>query len=176
MCVNSVSFANYTETENFTNTMMTPDQTLKEWKNACDSEMGTLERIKCWKVVDETTMSPDVELIDPKWVLKLKFVEFENGKYITHLKGRVVTKGYVKKRTSDFSSFSPTASQVTLRVILALTAMVVFKSWDLDHMLFHQCTLLKGQKLYLKPIEGYPLPKGKVRKQLKTIYVLIQAP
>ena len=52
MCVNSVSFANYTETENFTNTMMTPDQTLKEWKNACDSEMGTLERIKCWKVVD----------------------------------------------------------------------------------------------------------------------------
>jgi hypothetical protein len=51
--------------------MMTPDQTLKEWKNACDSEMGTLERIKCWKVVDESTMPPDAELIDPKWVLKL---------------------------------------------------------------------------------------------------------
>ena len=35
---------------------------------------------------------------------------------------RVVAKGYLQKRTSDFSSFSPTASQVTLRVILALTA------------------------------------------------------
>jgi hypothetical protein len=73
-------------------------------------------------------MPPDSELIDPKWVLKLKF---ENGKYVKH-KGRVVAKGYLQKRTSDFSSFSPTASQVTLRVILALTAMVGFKSWDLD--------------------------------------------
>jgi hypothetical protein len=157
--------------------MMTPDQTLKEWKNACDSEMGTLERIKCWKVVDESTMPPDAELIDPKWVLKLKFVEFENGKYITHLKGRVVTKGYVKKRTSDFSSFSPPASQVTLKVILPLTVMVGFKSWDLDiACVFMSVPLPKGQNLYLKVIPGYPLPKGKVLKLLKTIYGLIQVP
>ena len=107
-------------------TMIVPD--CKEWMDACDSEMGTLERMKCWEIVDESTMPPDAELIDPKWVLKLKF---ENGKYVKH-KGRVVAKGYLQKRTSDFSSFSPTASQVTLRVILALTAMVGFKSWDLD--------------------------------------------
>ena len=35
-------------------------------------------------------------------------------------------KGYLQKRTFDFSSFSPTATQVTLRVILALTVMVGF--------------------------------------------------
>ena len=101
-------------------TMIVPD--CKEWKYTCDSEMGTLERMKGWEIVDESTMPPDSELIDPKWVLKLKF---ENGKYVKH-KGRVVAKGYLQKRTSDFSSFSPTASQVILRVILALTAMVGF--------------------------------------------------
>ena len=45
---------------------------------------------------------------------------------------RAVAKGYLHKRTSDFSSFPPIASQVTLRVILALTVMLGFKSWDLD--------------------------------------------
>jgi hypothetical protein len=91
---------------------------------------------------------------------------------------RVFAKGYLQKRTSDFNSFSPTASQVILlRVILALTAMLGFKSWDLDATCaFISAPLPKGQKLYLKPIEGYPLPKGKVLKLLKTIYGLIQAP
>ena len=90
---------------------------------------------------------------------------------------RVVAKGYLQKRTSDFSSFSSTAPQVTLRVILALTAMVVFKSWDLDATCaFISASLPKGQKLCEKPIEGYLLPKGKVLKLLKTIYGLIQAP
>jgi hypothetical protein len=63
-----------------------------------------------------------------------------------------------------------------LRVILALTALVGFKSWDLDATCaFISAPLPKGQKLYLKPIEGYPLPKGKVLKLLKTTYGLIQA-
>jgi hypothetical protein len=57
--------------------MMGPD--CKEWKDSCDSETGTLERMKCWQVVDGSTMSPDPELADPKWVLKLKF---ENDKYV----------------------------------------------------------------------------------------------
>jgi hypothetical protein len=171
MSASSVSIANFTEPANFSKAMIAPD--CKEWMDACDSEMATLERMKCWEIVDESTMPPDSELIDPKWVLKLKF---ENGKYVKH-KGRVVAKGYLQKRTSDFSSFSPTASQVTLRVILALTAMVGFKSWDLDATCaFISAPLPKGQKLYLKPIEGYPLPKGKVLKLLKTIYGLIQAP
>ena len=74
---------------------------------------------------------------------------------------RVFAKGYLQKRTSDFNSFSPTASQVILlRVILALTAMVGFKSWDLDvTCAFINAPLSKGQKLCEKPIEGYLLPK-----------------
>jgi hypothetical protein len=90
---------------------------------------------------------------------------------------RVFAKGYLQKRTSDFSSFSPTASQVTLRVILALTAMVGFKSWDLDvTCVFYQCTFAKGTEAVSESIEGYSLPKGKVLKLLKTIYGLIQTP
>ena len=42
-------------------------------------------------------------------------------------------------------------------------------------MLFISAPLPKGQKLYLKPMEGYPLPKGKVLKLSISIYGLIQA-
>ncbi len=41
MSVSSVSIANYTEPANFTKMMMAPDN--KEWKDACDSKMSTLE-------------------------------------------------------------------------------------------------------------------------------------
>jgi len=68
-------------------------------------------------------------------------------------------KGYLQKRTFDFSFFSPTDTQVTLRVILALTARVGFKRWDLDDTwAFISVPLPKGQNLYL-PIEGYLIPK-----------------
>jgi hypothetical protein len=53
--------------------------------------------------------------------------------------------------------------------------MIGFKSWDLvATCAFISVPLPKGQKLYLKPIEEYPLPKGKVLKLLKTIYWIIQ--
>ena len=73
--------------------MIAPDQI--EWKDVCDSEMGTLERMKCWKVVDESTMPPAAELIDPKLFLKQMF---ENGKFITQ-----GTSGY--KRVSTAKDF-----------------------------------------------------------------------
>jgi hypothetical protein len=41
--------------------MIVPD--CKEWKYTCDLEMGTLERMKCWEIVDESTMPPDSELL-----------------------------------------------------------------------------------------------------------------
>ena len=69
MSVSSVSIASFTESAKFTKAMMAPDN--KEWKDACDSEMGTLERMKCWEIVDESTMSPDAELIDLSGFLNL---------------------------------------------------------------------------------------------------------
>ena len=164
----------HTEPANYKKAMMSPDS--HYWVDpggACDTEMNTLNKMKCWDIVDASTMPEDAELIATKWILKLKF---ENGKYIRH-KGRVVAKGYLQKRHPDFSSFSPTDSQVTLRVILALTAAVGYKSWDLDATCaFISADLPEDQHIYLEPIEGYPLPSGKVLKLKKTIYGLIQAP
>ncbi len=113
--------------------------------------------------------------INKRWAIARKTV---TNMLVDRLPGpRVFAKGYLQKRTSDFNSFSPTTPQVTLRVILALTAMLGSKSWDLDvTCAFISAPLPKGQKLCEKPIEGYLLPKGKVLKLLKTIYGLIQAP
>ena len=70
-----------------------------------------------------------------------------------------MAKGYLQKRHPDFSSFSPTASQITLRVILALRASVGYKSWDLDATCaFISADLPEGQHISLEPIKGYPLP------------------
>jgi hypothetical protein len=67
-----------------------------------------------------------------------------------------------EKDRSDFSSFSPTASQVTLRVILDLIAIVGFKSWCLDATCaFSSAPLPKGQKLFLKSIEDIPFQKAR---------------
>ncbi len=40
---------------------------------ACDTEMNTLNKMKCWDIVDASTMPEDAELIATKWILKLKF-------------------------------------------------------------------------------------------------------
>jgi hypothetical protein len=53
-----------------------------------------------------------------KWVLKLKY---KNGEYEKH-KARIVALGYQQRQDIDFfATFSPTASYVTIRLVMALT-------------------------------------------------------
>jgi hypothetical protein len=64
-----------------------------------------------------------------KWVLKLKFAY---GVYEKH-KARIVARGFEQRNGVDyFQSFFPTASQVSFRLVLALTASPGFLSGDLD--------------------------------------------
>ncbi len=153
LSASEMSNSNFTEPVNYKKTMMSDDS--HYWVGpggTCDTEMNTLNKMQFWDIVDDSTMSEDAEIIATKCILTLKF---ENDKYIRH-KGRVVSKGYLQKRHPDFSSFSPTVSQVTLRVILVSTVSVGYKSWDLDAT----CAS----------------PPGKVLKVKKTIYDLIQTP
>ena len=76
-----------------------------------------------------------------------------------------------------FASFSPTASYVCIRMILALTALPFWYSYDLDATgAFISSPLPPEEQVYLKPIEGFPLGPGKCLKLNKTIYGLVQAP
>jgi hypothetical protein len=74
----------------------------------------------CWEVVDIDTLPEDTNLIGVKWVFKIKF---KNGEYDRH-KSRIVALGYQQRKDVDyFASFSPTASYVTIRLVLALNCI-----------------------------------------------------
>jgi hypothetical protein len=78
-----------------------------------------------WCVVKISTLPPGVKPITCKWVLKLKFA---NGVYEKH-KARIVVRGFEQREGVDyFQSFSPTASQVSLSLVLALTTSPGFLS------------------------------------------------
>ena len=64
-----------------------------------------------------------------RWVLKLKF---RDGVYDKH-RARLVAFGYMQEKGRDFyETFSPTCNHVSIRLILALTAMPGWHALDLD--------------------------------------------
>jgi hypothetical protein len=74
----------------------------------------------CWEVVDIDTLPQGANLIGVKWVFMIKY---KNCEYERH-KARIVALGYQHRKNVDFfASFSPTASYVTIRLVLALTAL-----------------------------------------------------
>jgi hypothetical protein len=117
----------YTEPLKCQDTLIPPDRVF--WKAALDLEYNTLEKMGCWCVVKISTLPPGVKPITCKWVLKLKFA---NGVYEKH-KSRIVTRGFEQRKGVDyFQSFSSTASQVSLCLVLAHTESPGFLSVDLD--------------------------------------------
>jgi len=52
---------------------------------------------------------------------------------VTVDKARLVVKGYMQQQDVLYTqSFSPTTSQVSLCIVMTLTSMKGFRSWDLD--------------------------------------------
>ena len=164
--------ATYTEPIKYQDALIAPDRVL--WKAALDLEYGTLERMGCWRVVKLSTLPPGVKPITCKWVLKLKFA---NGVYEKH-KARIVARGFEQRKGVDyFHSFSPTASQVSLRLVLALTASPGFLSVDLDATsAFISAPLQDNEQVYMTAVPGYPLPPGHCLHVVKSIYGLATAP
>ena len=151
----------------------TPD--FREWIAALEKEYNLLAyHMGCWELFDLKDLPEDANLIGAKWVLKLKY---KNGEYEKH-KARIVALGYQQRQDIDFfATFSPTASYVTIRLVMALTALPHWYSVDLDATgAFISAPLPPEEQVFLKGIPGYPLPEGKCLKLKKTIYGLKQAP
>jgi hypothetical protein len=128
-------------------------------------------KMGCWEVVD---IPPDAQLLGVRWVFKLKRIQSVYEKH----KARLVVKGYMQEKGIHYSeSYSPTISQVSLRIVMALTSMPGFSSWDLDATsAFVSAKLPADEMVYMEAIPGFPLPKGKCLRLLRTLYGLVQAP
>ncbi len=107
-------------------------------------------------------------------MIKLKFA---NDVYEKH-KARIVARGFEQRKGVDyFQSFSPTASQVNLRLVLALTASPVFLSVDLDTTsAFISVPLQDNEQVYMTTVPGYPLPPGHCLHVVKSIYGIATVP
>jgi hypothetical protein len=162
----------YTEPLKYEDSLVAPDRVL--WKAALDLEYQTLERMGCWRVVKISTLPPDIKPISCKWVLKLKYA---NGVYEKH-KGHIVARGFEQRKGVDyFQSFSPTVSQVSLRLVLTLTVSPGFLSVDLDATsAFISAPLQDNEQVYMTAVPGYPLPPGHCLHVVKSIYGLAIAP
>ena len=89
-------------------------------------------------------------------------------------KARLVVKGYMQEKGIHYDeSFSPTISQVTLCIVMDLTSMTGFSSWDLDATsAFVSVVLPDDEVVYMDAIPGFP--KGKCLRFLRTLYGLVQ--
>ncbi len=107
-------------------------------------------------------------------MLKLKYT---NGVYKKH-KARIVARGFEQCKGVDyFQSFSPTVSQVSLRLVLTLTASPDFLSVDLDATsAFISAPLQGNEQVYMTAVPGYPLPPGHCLHVVKSNYGLANAP
>ncbi len=115
---------NYTEPTDWNAMLKAPD--VEKWLAAVKLEFDTLVKMGCWEVVD---IPIDAPLLGVRWVYKIKRIQ---SVYERH-KARLVVKGYMQEKGIHYNeSFSPTISQVTLRIVMALTSMSGFSSWDLD--------------------------------------------
>ncbi|GJW43634.1 putative RNA-directed DNA polymerase [Tanacetum coccineum] len=144
----------------------------REWVEAMDAELSSIEKNKTWTLVD---LPKNRKAIDLKWVYKVKR---DPSRKTSKYKARVVVKGYVQKRGVDYDEvFAPVARIEKVRVILALAGS---NGWRVHHLdvksAFQNGTL--EEEVYVSQPEGY-IKKGeanKVYKLSKALYGLKQAP
>ncbi|GJT98735.1 putative RNA-directed DNA polymerase [Tanacetum coccineum] len=144
----------------------------REWVEAMDAELSSIEKNKTWNLVD---LPKNRKAIGLKWVYKVK--RDPSGKILKH-KARIVAKGYVQKQGIDYDEvFAPVARIETVRVILALSGS---NGWRVHH-LDVKSAFLNGaleEEVYVSQPEGY-VKRGevnKVYKLSKALYGLKQAP
>jgi hypothetical protein len=145
---------NYTAPTDWNTMLKAPD--VEKWLATVKLEFDTLVKMGCWEVVD---IPIDAPLLGVRWVYKIKRIQ---SVYDRH-KAKSVVKRYVQEKGIHYNeSFSPTISQVTLLIVMSLTIMPGFSSWDLDvTSAFVSAVLPDDEVVYMNAIPGFPLPKGK---------------
>ena len=178
--LNAAVFSAVLESDVYANTPKSWQEALQEpfratWLPEMTREYHDLgTNRQCWKIIDRTDVPAGATLIDSVWDFKCKF---RNGVFEKH-RARICGKGYQQKKGVDyFASFSPTASQVSIRLVYSVTALPGWRTVDLDaSAAFISAILPPNEYVYMNPIPGFPLPDGKCLQVVRPLYGLVQAP
>ena len=142
------------------------------WRSAMDVEYQALLKNQTWHLVPRP---PRCNLIDCKWVFKLKYRA--DGSIDRH-KARLVAKGFKQRHGIDYTeTFSPVIKHTTIRLVISLA---VSRGWVL-RQLDVQNAFLHGileEDVYMKQPPGYVDPQlpQHVCKLDKSLYGLKQSP
>jgi hypothetical protein len=120
-----------------------------KWKEAVKNEMNALDKNATWDLVE---IPRDMKTVGCKWVYKLKKgVDDKVERY----KARLVAKGYSQKEGIDFHDiFSPVVKTISIRIVLALVALLDLELEQLDI----KTSFLHGEldeEIYMEQPEGF---------------------
>jgi len=122
------------------------------WQESMTVEIRQIESMDCWDVFLLGDLPSQSFVIGTKWVFKLKY----RDNVFDKRKSRLVALGYQQEKGQDFlERFSPTCSQITLRLILGLTAIIGWRSIDMDAL-----SALISSKLAVSEYVYMKMPKG----------------
>ncbi|XP_072147998.1 uncharacterized protein [Setaria viridis] len=142
------------------------------WTQAMKEEIDALHRNKTWHLVSP---KPGVNLIDCKWVYKVKR---KSDGSIDRYKARLVAKGFKQRYGIDYEdTFSPVVKIATVRLVLSIA---VARGWCL-RQLDIQNAFLHGvleEEVYMRQPPGFEDAKCPdfVCRLDKALYGLKQAP
>ena len=145
-----------------------------KWKAACDDEMASQKSCKSWKLVER---KPWMNVIKSRWVFKHKLNE--RGQVVRH-KARLVIQGFKQQYGLDFfDTFAPVAKMASVRLVLAIAAVMDLELHQLDvNTAFLQADV--KEEIFMAQPEGYeekgPSGEELICQLLKSLYGLKQAP
>src|SRR5882762_7556591 len=144
---------------------------MQEWQAAIDYEIGQLEKLGAWKIVDPPRAS---NIIPCHFVLATKRgPDSEKLK----LRARLVANGQRQKEGIDYTeTFAPTTNMATIRTVLTTTTQ---RDWEI-HQVDIKSAYLNAKlcdDIYMHAPAGFLKKgdKGKVLKLLRSLYGLKQA-
>ena len=111
-----VAYLVYDEPRTIAEALSTSEAPL--WKDAIESEIGSILHNHTWELVD---LPPGNKTLGCKWILKWKYkADGSIGKY----KSRLVVKGYRQKECLDyFDTYSPVSRMTSIRVFIVIAAL-----------------------------------------------------
>jgi hypothetical protein len=143
-----------------------------KWKETMKDEIKALDRNATWDMVE---FPRDRKIVGCKWVYKMKKGLDDK---VERYKARLVAKGYSYKEGIDFHDlFSPVVKFVSIRIVLALVALLDLELEQLDvKTAFLHRDL--DEEIYMEQPEGFVHNRSKkfVCRLKKSLYGLRQSP
>ena len=145
----------------------------KNWREAIDSELESINENNTWTIIPKKEITPGRRPIGCKWVFKRKLNT--NGE-VERYKARLVAKGYAQQQGVDYDeTYAPVAKFTSIRVILSIGAFLNMEIHQMDV----KTAFLNGdltEEIYMDVPEGVQATEDNVCKLNKTLYGLKQSP